>query len=107
MTLLQVRLFLFNALRLFADNTPANTTGGNLQQATDDIARDIVQFIAGGAAGVAAIALAVCGIGIIIGSDWGQKSKKHIPYIFIGMAICALVWVIITYFKSTVARYGG
>lgn len=106
MSLLATKLFFFNMLRTIAEATPANTTGKDLSNVTDNIARDIVQYISGAAAGIAGVALAVCGIGIMIGSDWGQKSKKHIPYIFIGFAITALVWVIITYVKSTVAQYG-
>lgn len=84
----------------------ATTTGESaLEKAINGVIGDGIQLLSGIAAGVAGLAFTVCGIGIMLGSDWGQASKKHLPKIVIGFLIATLALVIVTYLKTQAGSY--
>ena len=84
----------------------ATTTGENaLEKAINGVIGDGIQLFSGIAASVAGLAFTICGIGIMIGSDWGQASKKHLPKIVIGFLIAVLALVIVSYLKTQAGSY--
>lgn len=96
-----------NIIKLAILKTVAEATGDGsvLEKAINGVIGDGIQLFSGVAASIAGLAFTVCGIGIMIGSDWGQASKKHIPKIVIGFLVATLALVIVSYMKSKSGTY--